>query len=83
MLSRSQHSLKLKKQAAVDDLNLVCQEIDKIFSLNFSGKHTQVNATILLDALSRGLLFHGEAIPLHDEKKWLYGGHWLQCNWRM
>jgi hypothetical protein len=58
--------------SAVGDLVSLCQDIDKIFSVHYPGKHAQTRAKLLLDALSSGLLFHGEAIALLDEMKRLY-----------
>lgn len=78
MLSQSrdeQQSLNIKKQSAVGDLNLLCQDINKIFSRHFPKKRTQTKAKLLIDALTSGLLFHGEAIPLLDEMKRLYVRH--------
>jgi hypothetical protein len=55
--------------SAVGNLVSLCQDIDKIFSMHYPGKHAQTRAKLLLDALSSGLLFHGEAIALLDEIK--------------
>ncbi len=67
---RDQQSLTVKKKAsAVGDLVSLFQDIDKIFSMNYPGKHTQTRAKLFLDALSSKLLFHGEAIALLDEMK--------------
>ncbi len=70
---RDWQSLTVKKKvSAVGDLVSLCQDIDKIFSVHYLGKHAQTRAKLLLDALSSGLLFHGEAIALLDEMKQLY-----------
>jgi hypothetical protein len=75
MLSRcrdAQSKTVKKKVSRMGDLKTLCQDIDKIFSMHFPGKHGQTRAKLLLDALSSGLLFHREAIPLLDEMKQLY-----------
>jgi hypothetical protein len=75
MLSRcrdAQSKTVKKKVSRMGDLKTLCQDIDKIFSMHFPGKYGQTRAKLLLDALSSGLLFHGEAIPLLDEMKQLY-----------
>jgi hypothetical protein len=72
MLSRcwDRQSLTVKKKvSAVGDLVTLCQDIDKIFSVHHPGKHAQTRAKLLLDALSSGLLFHGEGFALLDEMK--------------
>lgn len=67
---QDQQSLSVKKTAsAVGDLVSLCQDIDKIFSMHYPGKHAQTRAKLPLDALSSELLFHGEAIALLVEMK--------------
>jgi hypothetical protein len=78
MLSRSreQQSLMQKKIDSTGtcggDLIKLCQDIDKLLSNHYPGKHAKNKAKLLLDALSSGLLFHGEGVALLAEMKRLY-----------
>jgi hypothetical protein len=77
MLSRSrEHQSSLVKKSGktkvVDPMVALCQSIDKVFSIHFPGKHSQTRAQLLIEALSSGLLFHGEGVALLQEMKRLY-----------
>lgn len=83
MLSRSrqcQQKLILQKpskqsspnEEEVDPFKKLCESIDKVFSVHYPGKDPQTKAKILLEALSGGILFHGEGVALLQELKRLY-----------
>jgi hypothetical protein len=74
MLSRcrEQQTLIPNSNPEGDPFVKLCRGIDKVFSVHYPGKHAQTKAKLLLEALSSGVLFHGEGVALLNDMKRLY-----------